>query len=799
MKWLKRILLALIVLVTGAAVGGYLWIKSSAPDYSGELTLGGLNAPVDVWFDDYGIPHIKAESKADLYRAFGYVHASERLFQMEMLRRAGGGRLSEIIGPDLLQTDIMFRTIGISDYADESDSALHTSGNEAMLADIQAYLDGVNAFVNEGTTPREFSIIGIEKTPFTTRDLYLITGAMSFSFSQAQKSEPVFDFIHSAWGDKHLADLGMWHEEGDGFIPGAPDTSASSALLEFGKTASAVHATLPVSPLLGSNSWVVSGKRTSSGKVIFCNDTHIGYLLPQTWYEAYLECPGFELYGHFMGGVPFALVGRNAELSWGLTMLLNDDMDFYRETFDVQDTLKVMHKGQWTRSSVKEYRIGVKGQPDKLIRVRQTPHGPVINDAFDGMPADAPVSMYWTYTQLPNLTIEALHGLNNAHSMAEFAAYLPLIHAPGLNINYGDKQGNIAWWAAAKLIQRPSHVNSKVLLDGASGNDEMTGFLDFAANPRNINPESGYIATANEWPAPIDSAFYPGYYLPPYRGERIRERLASKVDWTADDMKMLLSDAVNEADAKALRQMLARLSPILRKSGDSVAEELIEHLRDWDGAYGPEEIAPAVFTRLQYHFLKEVCEDELGEERFALFLTTHQMRYAYAELMDRPDSEWYDNVHTDVTEPQDTVLLRAWNATAEGLTEELGANWKLWKWSKVSTLEMKHPLGNVSVFRPLYNLGPFPNYGSNETIRQGGFHLNGSGQYDVHFGSQMRIITDYSDDANCWNVTPAGQSGHPGSPHYDDQSPLYNAGEFRRQHFTSLGEEGIGSVLRLLP
>lgn len=798
MKWFKRIALALLVLVVGGAAGSWWWIRSSAPAYSGELRLDGLSAPATVWFDDFGIPHIQASGRTDLYRAFGYIHASERLFQMEMLRRAGGGRLSEIIGASTLPTDIMFRTIGIPEYARQSDSLLRASGDPAMLADIQAYLDGINAFVRSGAVPREFSIIGISCEPFTTHDLFLITGAMSFSFSQAQKSEPVMDHIATHYGNRYLADIGLWHREGDSFIPGGPDTSASSALLSFGRTIQAIQQELPVAPLQGSNGWVVSGKRTANGHVLFCNDTHIGYLLPQTWYEAYLTCPGFELYGHFLGGVPFALVGRNASLSWGLTMLLNDDMDFYRETFNPQDSTQVMYKGEWTLARVRESRIAVKDQPDHVLTYRETPHGPVINDAFPDMGRETAISMLWTYTRLPNKTVEAFYGFNHAQDISEFMRSVERVHAPGLNIHYGDTAGNIAWWSAARLLERPAHVNPRILLDGASGRDEPSGYYEFRSNPRNINPSDGIIATANEWPAPMDTMYYPGYYLPPYRGARIRSQLAIRTDWNAEAMKALLTDAVNEADARALQQLLARYNRI-DESGDAAREELLQVLRNWDGSYDPESVPATFFTRLQYHFLKEVCEDELGPDRFELFIKTHQVRYAYACLLDRPQSDWYDHIGTPSREHPDTLINRAFQSTFSGLSDDFGPNWKLWQWKKCSTLELRHPLGQVALFRPLFNLGPFPNQGSNETIRQGGFHLNGEGHYEVFFGSQMRIITDMGNPEECWNVTPAGQSGHIGSPHWDDQSPLYNAGEFRRQYFTAGPVEGTGSILTLVP
>jgi len=798
MKWVKRIVFSLLALLLLTFLAGYFWLRSSVPEYEGEIQLNGLTSEVQTWFDEYGIPHIKAENRADLYKAFGYVHASERLFQMEMLRRAGGGRLAEIIGPDVLPIDILFRSIGLSEYADQSDSLLHLNPSP-MMADIESYLSGINEFIAEGSTPAEFKLIGIEKTPFTTRDLFLITGAMSYSFSQAQKTEPVVDFICQNYGQEYLNDIALWHSPKETFIPSSASDRTSNALTTFGSQVAQVDQILPIAPLQGSNSWAVSGKRTKSGKVLFCNDTHIGYLLPQTWYEAYLECPGFNLYGHFLGAVPFALVGRKHELSWGLTMLLNDDMDFYRETFHPSDSSQVMFQNEWVNVSMQSYSIKIKGQSDKVLQVRQTPHGPIINDAFPDMGKDEPISMQWTYTALPNKTMEAFYGMNNATSMAEFESFLPFIHAPGLNMNYGDAEGNIAWWSCASLVKRPEHVNPWSLLDGASGLDEQEGYYSFDQNPHIVNPDRGFIYSANDWPAQMDSLYYPGYYKPQYRGDRIRTLLSSRSDWDSEGMKEVMTDRTNSMDSIVMNHFLRRVMKSEAISEDPEMSSMIEAMRGWSGSYAPDENVPVLFTRMLYHFLKETCEDELGPERFELFLATHQVQRAYSRLAEERNSPWFDDVRTEAKETQDSILFRAFRASVSELQEQFGPNWKVWKWSKVCSLELKHPLGNVSALKPIFNLGPYMVSGSNETIQQSGFKMQADGACNVFFGSQMRIITDYGDPSQCWNVTPAGQSGHRLSPHYNDQTDLYVRGEFRPQHASAQSLEKVGTVLRFVP
>lgn len=826
MKWLKRILIGLLVLIIVIAISAYLWLNSSAPQYEGELKLSGLKEKVDVYFDESGVPHIYAQNKHDLYLAFGYVHAQDRLFQMEMLRRAGSGRLAEIIGRPLLKVDKMFRTIGLPQYAKESAERLETFKGTPMYDDITAYLEGINQFVMNGDTPPEFSIIGIEKTPFTYYDLFCITGAMSFSFSQAQKTEPVVGFIADQYGDEYLRDMGLWHGDHETFIrsydarkkeskkdsilPVTTDTLAAPELigitsihqstLQFAAVVAEIEALLPVSPLEGSNSWVVAGSRTENNKVIFCNDTHIGYLLPQTWYEAHLVTPDFEMYGHHMAGVPFALVGRNRDLSWGLTMLLNDDMDFYEEKNNPDNPDQYIYKGQPRDYEIQTHQIKIKGEADTTITVRHTVHGPVVNDAFEGMPKEKSLSMWWVYTQLPNRTIEALYGMNNSNGFTAFEKNLGLIHAPGLNVNYGDAKGNVAWWACAKLAKRNTSTNSWTILDGESGRDDIQGYYSFNQNPHCINPPWGYIHSANEWPAALDTAtkiiwestydslsgerppsafyYYPGYYKPQYRSDRIKKLLDSRKDWTMTSIQEVMNDHINEADS-ALMQMWVRAlieNPNFPVDGEHA---VYQDLMLWNGDYSPNSCSPTLFNKMLYHFLHEAMADELGEERFRLFLQTHQVQRTQMELMRHVNSPWWDNVHTQEIERASDIILIAYHQSIADLKDQFGSNPKSWRWEKAASLELKHPLGEVALFRPIFNVGPEPVYGGNETIEQAGFYLDSTGQYKVHFGSQMRIIVDFANVDSALNITPCGQSGHVMSKHYNDQALKYRKLQYR--------------------
>ncbi len=775
--------MAAVVIIGGGAL--VIWLKSTAPAYSGEITITGLDQDVQVHFDENGVPHIEANNHLDLMRAFGYVHAQDRLFQMELLRRAGGGRLAEIIGQPMVKVDHLFRTIGIPQHAAASAASFELQQGDSLYAETQAYLDGINQFLHEGPTPPEFTLMGIDKQDFTINDLFLITGAMAFSFSQAQKTDPVIDFIQTNYGTPYLEDLGLWHGE-ESFIPNTSQRDRS-ALQAIGVGMSAIQEILPYAPLEGSNSWVVGPKKSSTGSVIFCNDTHIGYGLPQTWYEAHLKCNDWEVYGHFMAGIPFPLVGRTPHHSWGLTMLLNDDMDFYREEI-TSDGHHYLVDGQERALEERDEIIHVKGAEDTIIHVRGTHHGPMIERVFEATP-QAPVSMLWSYTRELSQNIEALRTISHARDLSTFETGLSLIHGPGLNVTYGDVDGHIGWWACAHLLNRPAHVNSWTLLDGRDSGNDPVGTIPFDHNPRSIDPEIGYVYSANDWPGQMQSGdssfYYPGYYKPPYRADRIRTLIEAQEKHTLRDMRRILNDITHDVDAQLFQSWLS-IAQTAEKEGKlpAGATERLAGTSTWMGSYAQSETGPTCFNHILYFFLRNTMQDELGNARFKLFMQTHQVQRSYWILWNHANSKWYDNTATPAIETREQILIDAIRAATEQMESLFGSDAREWTWSRSATLELKHPLGEVALLRPFFNIGPEPMDGGNETIHQAGYKLDSTGFYHFFFGSQMRIIEDLAHIDSAWNVTPSGQSGHIMSPYFGNQAESYRVGDFRRMYRT---------------
>lgn len=485
MKRIKKILLVLLVFIVILAIGLCIYIFHLKPTYEGKLELKNITRETTVYFDDFGVPHIYASSEKDAMTTLGYVHAQERLWQMELLRRIAPGRLSEIFGSVALKNDMFFSGIGIEEASAKAISKLDKNSQSYVLT--LAYLDGINQYLEEGVTPIEFTLLGIKKEKFTLKDVYNIFGYMSFSFAMAQKTDPLLTDIRNRYGAKYLKDLGINGEFNTTQIKNSKEDSKEYAIIA--KSVATLLNKSPIPPFVGSNSWVAGSKKTKSGKVIFANDPHIGYSQPGTWYEAHIITPNHELYGCYLAGTPFPLLAHNRSYAYGLTMFENDDIDFYQEKNKEGDSNQYYTPGGFVKYETLKKTIKVKDTSDVVLTVKSSRHGPIMNNLLERLDSKNPIAMSWIYTQQPIQILDAVYGLAHAKSKEDFKKAVQLVAAPGLNVMYGDAKGNVAWWATGKLYKHNKGVNSFFILDGASGKDDITEYLDFSKNPSAENPQ----------------------------------------------------------------------------------------------------------------------------------------------------------------------------------------------------------------------------------------------------------------------------------------------------------------------
>ncbi len=773
---LKKILLTLLVILLLVAAGGYFYIQHLKPTYSGELTLKGLTGEVEIFLDDYGIPHIYAQSEEDAYMALGYVHAQDRLFQMEVVRRIAPGRLSEIFGKDMVKTDKFFRTLGINEYSKKSVEKFNAEAEGKIKKTTSAYLKGVNRFVASGQTPIEFTILGIEKTPFTLIDINNAIGYMGFSFGSAQRVEPILTKIQQELGVDYLNALDLGLSEKTLPLKNYPKTNAETALSEY---ASEVMENLPAAIWTGSNSWVLGPEKTKSGKVILENDPHVGFSQPAVWYEAHLEAPGFSFYGYHIAGVPFGVFGHSRQYATGLTMFTNDDIDFFQEKISPNNPDQYEHKGELKNIETREETIIVKDSSDVTMKVRSTVHGPIVNDVLD-LKQD-PISMYWTFTQTTGPILEILHRINHLKSIEEAREVASAIHAPGLNLMYGDAAGNIGWWASAKIIHRADSAQSVLFNDGASGKYDPIGFYDFTENPQAENPPWNYVYSANNQTRLNSGQLYPGHYAPENRARRIVSLLGEKEKFDAGEMKQMALDVTSENVPEVVISIMEAIGEDKRLS--EVSKKALKILNSWDGSFFATDNAPVIYNKWIYKILAEAMEDELGEKDFDELFSTHMIQRSFQPLFANDSTVWWDNKSTKGTkESRADIFVAAINEGMEELENQLGSDIDKWEWGKVHTLEHNHPFGKVEALRKFFNVGPFEVDGSNMVINNLKFHFNGTGRYEVNAGPSTRRIVDFSDvENNSWGILPTGNSGNPFSKHYDDQAEMYATGQYRKQ------------------
>lgn len=776
MDIVKKIGLALLLLLLIVGISAAVFVQTLKPDYSGTKTLPQLQNEVQVYYDAYGIPHIYGQTQEDAFRTLGYVHAQDRLWQMELLRRIGSGGLSEVFGGDLLETDKFFLALGIDDAAAQTVAKLDRDKEAVKVA--QAYLDGVNQFILDGATPIEFYLTGIDKKEFTLKDMYNTMGYMAFSFAMAHKTDPLLTNIKDKLGPAYLEDLEISSSSDLEWIKNHPRTAADSVQNTVAALVSDALEKWKLPMFEGSNSWVLAPEKTKNGKVIFANDPHIGFAQPAVWYEAHVETPSYSKYGYHMAGIPFPVLGHNRQLAYGMTMFENDDVDFYYEENNPANANEYKTPEGWKTYETVTKTIIVKDADPVSFSYKKSVHGPILNGIADQVSGERPIAMSWVYTQMENQVIDAFYGISQANTLDEFYKALPKIHAPGLNIMYGDADGNVGWFASAQLYEIPDSIQTKLVFEPNKGLPLDKKLLDFSQNPQAVNPPWHYVYSANNQPDSVAGMLVPGYYLPENRGKRIVDLLAPKNDWDVDSVADMMLDVTSSVNPTIIKDLVRHIDV------SALAPErlkILDLLNLWEGDYPLESVAATVYTRWEYYFFENTFKDELGEALFEQFLSTHFHKRVIAPMAGKENSVWWDNVNTpDITEIPNDIIQDAFLKAVSSLEQEFGPEMESWTWGKVHTLEHPHPIGQVAALKSFFNVGPFPVHGTREVINNMYFNYDGDGKYEVSSGPSTRRVIDFSDVENSISILPTGQSGNPFSAHYKDQAALFVSGKYRK-------------------
>ncbi len=793
MKLLKRILLILVIAIVILAVGTYLWLKSTAPEYTGNINIKGLHQPVKVTFDKFGVPHINAKDNHDAYMALGYIQAQERLFQMEMIRRVAGGRLSEILGESLVNTDKKLRNLDLYKMANKSSNRFFKTNDEPYQSETRAYLAGVNAFIDKDNLPVEFTLIGFKPEHFTVEDVYATIGYMAFTFTSALTQDPAVTRVKNKLGDQYLRLFNL--------------DSASVATLhkpdpvsELFPNFSEFQEYIPIPIWEGSNNWVVSKERSKSGHPVLANDTHIKYSQPSVWYEAVLNYPGQMISGYYLAGVPYAVVGNTGHHAWGVTIFPFDNMDLYKEKINPDNPNQVWVDNHWQDMAIEKQIIKVKDAEDVVYNLKFTRHGPVMNEAYPNMvPEDnQPVALWWGLQHLNGTVIQALYLINNAQTMDEFRKGCSFIDLLGLNVVYADTDDNIAWWASGRLPKRPAYVNSSEILDGASGKDEVLGYYPFELNPQSENPEDGLLGTSNDQPQAVDGEIYAGYYAPGYRAARVKQLLNSQNKWSPDEMEKIQVDNYSSRDKMISKLVLEKVGAENFASKNAVYAQAIKELQNWDGNSNVNNVGVTIYTKMLYYILEKAMADELGDKSFRKSVSSNLVRSNIEKLFTNPNCIWWDNIGTPEKETREQAFRVGLDEAITSLQQQFGDDVSTWRWGKVHTLTHVHPIGRKKPFDKIFNVGPFEKGGTNEVVDKEGFSYNATGVYPVATGPALRFLIDMKNPTTKLTIIPTGQSGNVMSPHYADQAEMFVKGEYRTL-VSDAGKVKNGKVLMLEP
>lgn len=507
------------------------------------------------------------------------------------------------------------KVLGLKKAGYASAEKYMSNANEQYQKSFYSYLKGFNSFVKTGNLPVEYNILGLPREELTSGDIYSIINFIAYGFSMPVMQESVSSYIHSSLGDKYLQDwyFGERNEENKAFTQ--VDTSLIRKDIGVKNKILSKIEELNIRPWDASNSWVISPSKSKSGKVILANDTHFAYTEPGAWYEAEISYPGYNFYGLYLPGVPFPVIGHNEKYGWGLTIFPVDNANYYAEKIDKTGT-KVLYKNNWIDLHFRHEIIKIKREKDLKFTIKETQHGPIVNEVEKKFINSGSVSLWWTLQKLQTTSIQALYKMSRAADINEFEKQLSLIDILGLYVNYGDVEGNIAFWGCGKIPNYNKNINPFTLLDGSSGKMEIDTYYPFDQNPKLKNPKKGFIATANNDPVLSGAKYYPGMYLPTNRIKIINEELNSQDKWDVEDVKKLQLNQKSMIDCRLKNILCEEIKEELSSDKNLYLQKYYKLLKAWDGEYSRDAKAPLIWAKLMYFINKNTLSDELPKEIF---------------------------------------------------------------------------------------------------------------------------------------------------------------------------------------
>lgn len=820
MKTWKKVLIgitasfAVIVLVIFTL--SYLMLKKSLPKYDGEKSVKGLHDNVEIYRDAFAIPMIKAGNDEDAAFALGYVHAQERLFQMDIARRAGEGRLSEVLGAKTIPVDQMFRTVGIYKNVKMNYDKLNPLSKKIL----EAYSKGVNAFLKEakGKYPVEFDVLGYDPYPWKPEHSLIIAKLMGWELNLSWWTDLTFSQLVQKFGAEKAKEL----------LPDFPENSPTIIPADIKRFASIKNDLMKVDQQfrnltgfvgthIGSNNWIVNGKMSASGKPIIANDPHLAFTAPGRWFFAMIRSDDWNAEGFTIPGLPAIVIGKNQNIAWAMTNVMADDADFYVEKIDPVGQNYFLN-GTWRQLRIEKDTIHVKDSTSVIYEIKRTHRGPIITNIhpFKIMYPNtgvqtAQMSMRWTGQDFSDEMFAAI-SINKSKNWDDFKNAVRYFTVPGQNFVYGDVNGNIGYICAAKLPIRTTN-SSTLIYDGTTDANEWKGFVPYEEMPKLFNPPQNYIASANNKTIMNFKYHISNIWEPSSRIERITELLNSKPIQSKEDFKKYQNDFVSPYAKKITRYIISAFDSV--RITDKNLRLALELFKNWDYEMNAKSQVPTIYTRFFQNLIKNIFIDEMGDDLLKEYVFIANVPYRIIpKMLEVNRSSFFDDIRTPQVETRDDIIRKSLVDALSQLEKKHEMEIANWQWGEIHKVTFKHMFHDASpLLDKLINIGPFSIGGDGTTIFNTEYSFpelyeqsldltkqHRSEPYSNILGPSMRYIFDFADPDHLEFILPTGQSGHFMSNHYKDMSDMWLKGKYiklplRKDEFVKSSKQ----VLRLIP
>ena len=782
---MRKLVIALVVLLVSMAAitttFGLLVLRP-LPFVDDDERLLGLDERVEVLRDTYGVPHIFATDTHDLFFAQGYVTAQDRLWQMDIYRRAAEGRLAEVLGEPGLESDRFMRTLGLGRAA-QLDLGIISDQTRGFL---EAYMEGVNKFLQQHgeSLPVEFTILGYRPEPWTVLDTLAISKLQLYDAAGNYTQELLRASIAARLGPEVLATLlpdastNAVFDDARAWALVAPELSPGLA----GDGPAALANVLGgAGQGLGSNCWALAGSRTASGKPLLAGDPHLPVRNPSIWYEVALDAGDLHFIGFSIPGVPGVVIGHNDRIAWSFTYAYADTQDLFVERQDPADLRRYEFEGRMENATFTREVIKVKGRADDVVvDVAITRHGPILTPVLKDQKAQ--LALRWSALD-GTRTVEAVLGMGRARNFSEFRAAAALFAGATLSACYADIDGHIGYQLVGRLPDRKSG-DGRMPVPGWSGDYEWRGLLPAEDNPFLLDPPDGVVLNANN--RPVDRATDTGWggeWDPGFRYAFLRAALNGM---TGADVARLRS---LQTDVTSLPVQRFRAAILSARAVSPLAAEAQRLVRDWDGGLGLDSAAAAIYESWLVRMCERTFRDKLGQPLYEQYLTDGRPTFALYELIGSPSSTWFADLASGEAGDRDSIASQALEDAVRDLAKRFGPATASWRWGDLHTVSFEHPLSAAKPLDLILTIGPVRRAGDGYSPNNGAYSL--LKPFAVRTHPSERQIVDLADVDASLSIIPTGQSGQPYSPHWGDQTQLWASGQYKPM---ALSRDKIGKL-----